>query len=73
VGLLLVLGSCMYPSGGPVEKLTAQEFHKARRGVVMVEFYSPGCGHCQALAPEYEKAARTLKGVARIAAVDATV
>lgn len=36
----------------------------------MVEFYSNGCGHCKNLEPHWDKAARILKGVVKLGAVD---
>ncbi|KAL7102449.1 hypothetical protein ACP275_08G121400 [Erythranthe tilingii] len=64
----------LYGPSSPVLQLTSDNFKSKvlnSKGVVLVEFFAPWCGHCQALTPTWEKAATVLKGVATIAALDA--
>ena len=64
----------MYESAvSKVVKLTDSNFQKTviqSDELWMVEFYSNGCGHCKNLEPHWDKAARILKGVVKLGAID---
>lgn len=63
-----------YTKYDKVQELTPENFKNQvlkSSGVWIVEFYAPWCGHCQNLAPEWKKAAKTLDGIVNVAAVDA--
>ncbi|KAJ0986556.1 hypothetical protein J5N97_004912 [Dioscorea zingiberensis] len=64
----------LYSASSPVLQLNPSNFKSKvlnSNGVVLVEFFAPWCGHCQALTPTWERAATVLKGVATVAALDA--
>ena len=52
-------------SGQDVVELTDENFESLvynSKDYWLVEFFSPGCGYCQKLAPEWAEAATQLKG-----------
>lgn len=66
----------LYGSSSDVVKLTSSNFNKDvvnSADIWMVEFFAPWCGHCKNLAPEWEKAAKVLKGIVKVGAVDMDV
>jgi protein disulfide-isomerase A6 len=73
--LALSTVSALYSAKSDVVQAGASDFKDIvlkDKGIVIVEFYAPWCGHCKSLTPEYEKAAKALQGVVKIVAVDAT-
>lgn len=58
-----------------VAKLSSKDFDTkiGEQQLAFVKFYAPWCRHCQEMAPDFEKAAVTLRDRALLAEIDATV
>lgn len=68
-----VMGAGLYTKNSPVLQVDAKNYDSLiakSNHTSIVEFYAPWCGHCQNLKPAYEKAAKNLEGLAKVAAVN---
>jgi protein disulfide-isomerase-like protein len=74
--LAAILVACVSAGDGPSDVLVLDpsnfDAHVGGDVPVFVEFYAPWCGHCKALAPEFDILATSFRGQsAKIASVDA--
>ena len=72
-GVFVQLASALYSPSDDVVMLTSANFNSKviqSSDLWLVEFFAPWCGHCKSLAPEWKKAAKALKGIVKLGAVD---
>jgi protein disulfide-isomerase A6 len=71
--LLCGADASLYTKSSPVLQVEGRSYDSLitqSNHTSIVEFYAPWCGHCKNLQPAYEKAAKSLAGLAKVAAVN---
>lgn len=68
---LLCVTSMVAVNGAEVEVLTKGNFsEKVKKGVWLIKFYSPWCGHCKAIEGKWKDLARVVDGKFHVAEVN---
>lgn len=70
---LHVHAQAMYTKKSPVLQVDSTNYDRLinkSNYTSIVEFYAPWCGHCKNLKPAWEAAAKSLAGIAKVAAVN---
>ncbi|CAG8890049.1 unnamed protein product [Penicillium egyptiacum] len=63
----------LYTKNSPVIQLNPKTYNSLianSNHTSIIEFYAPWCGHCKNLKPAFEKAAKNLDGLAKVAAIN---